>query len=131
MEPPVHVAVSRFVSLYQMPLGKNRVAFAEALLQRMQKPARRTLFGQHARRQAFKDPANVNGIHDLLRGERPDNKAASVELGKHSLLSENRQRLSNGSPGNSELAGELHFTHALPRTELPMEDHLANSYHHA
>src|SRR5215472_14483731 len=33
MELPVHVAVTRFVSLHQMSLGKNRVAFAEALLQ--------------------------------------------------------------------------------------------------
>src|SRR3974377_1230640 len=110
MELLVHVAVTCFISVHQMSLGKNRVPFPETLLQRMEEAARRALFGQHPRGKAFKHPTNVNGVHDLLRGEGPDNKATRVQLGEHALLREDRQRLANGSPGNSELAGKLHFT---------------------
>src|SRR6516162_8272057 len=99
----------------------------KALVQRVYESARRTLFRQHASGQALKCPADIDRVHDLLRGEGPYNEAARIQLGEYAFLGKNWQRLANRRSRDPELRCQLDLTDTLSRRELAVQNHLANS----
>jgi len=90
--------------------------------------ARGALLRQHPSSQAFERAADINGIHDFLRRERPYNETASVQLRQYALLRKHRQGLTNRGSRNAELSGKFNLPHALARGQLSMQDHLAYAY---
>ncbi len=128
MELLVHLTVSSFVRLDEVTLGENLITLSQALVQGLDQSAWRPLLSKHARRQPLEHAANIDRVHDLLRRKGSDNEAAGIELGQDTFLREDRQGFTNGGSRNAELASQLNLPHPFTRSELSIQDHLANSY---
>ena len=124
----VHVAVPGFIGKHQMAFGENLVAFPQTLMQRVDESAGRSLFGEHARRQALKRTTNINRVHDFLGGERPHNETTSVQLSEHALLRKHRQGFANRSSRDSQPRRQFDLPDSLARRQLAVQNHFANSY---
>ncbi len=86
-------------------------------------PARRAAGGE-----ALQKTAQIEGIHDVRRGESANDEAAGDMLQQQTFLSQQRQRLTYRRSRHSEKFGEGRLGHALSRRELAPQYHLPDAH---